>query len=125
MLIVLVYRTPVIEWSQQSHWTHLLVLLAGSVAGFGYFDALRGARAGAAHGALDRVGILVPVVCLAALALQLLLGERLLAAEWFLELRWGWVDPVVDQRRAGLAAAVATLALGAAVVPALVRRRPT
>ena len=123
VLIVLVYRTPLIEWSQQSHWTHLLVLLAGSVAGFSYVDALRGARASGSSGALDRVGILVPVVCLAALALQLLLGERLLAAEWFLELRWSWVDPVVDQRRAGLAAAVATLVLGAAVGPALVRRR--
>ncbi|HEU4336638.1 MAG TPA: CopD family protein [Nocardioides sp.] len=123
VLVVLVYRTPLIEWSQQSHWTHLLVLLAGSVAGFSYFDALRGAGTAGAPGALDRVGILVPVVCLAALALQLLLGERLLAAEWFLELRWSWVDPVMDQRRAGLAAAAATVVLGAAVLPALVRRR--
>ena len=51
------------------------------------------------------------VVCLATVALRLLTEDGLLAAEWFLELRLGWVDPVVDQRRAGVVTALAALPL--------------
>ncbi len=61
--------------------------------------------------------------CLGLLAYQLTYGDQLLAAAWFLELRWGWVDPVADQRLAGGLTAVAALGLVALAVALVGRAR--
>jgi putative copper resistance protein D len=77
--------------------------------------------------AAERLACLVVLDgCLALLAVQLRYGDRLLAGRWFLELRWGWVDPVADQRLAGLVVgAVAGLILVLVGAAAALDRRPS
>lgn len=126
--LVLLYRTPLVELSMRSTWVHLLVLLLALGCGMALmWPVLRADAVPDPRSRRERascVGVLV--VCLALLAVQLAQADRLLAGEWFLELRWGWVDPAADQRRAGeilagVALAVAFVALGAV----LTERRAT
>ncbi len=133
-VVLAVYRTPLIEATQRSSWLHLAVLSLALGAGLLLLWPVLGVdvdvvvdpavvrRAGAAA---ERTWCLAAVAgCLGLLAVQLGYGDRLLAAEWFLELRWGWVDPVADQRRAGGVVAVAAAGvLALAVALAVVRRR--
>lgn len=102
--LLTVYRTPLIEVSLSSFWVHLLVLGVGTAVGLLALWPLLGVDAVASSPrAVERLACLVVLVgCLALLAVQLRHGDRLLAGRWFLELRWGWVDPVADQRLAGL-----------------------
>ncbi|MBS2936369.1 cytochrome c oxidase assembly protein [Nocardioides sp. J2M5] len=116
-LLVLVYRTPLLEVSQRSHWVHLTLLLAATAAGTYHLSALAPHGGGGeqaprqAAGSAARLAPLLPAACLGVLGAQLLLGDRLVAGRWFLELRWGWVDAAADQRLAGLLALVATAGL--------------
>ncbi len=117
-LLVAVYRTPLIEVSQRSSWMHLAVLALALASGLLLLWPVLGADVVRRPGGTTEWGwCMVGVAgCLAILAAQLRYGDRLLAAEWFLELRWGWIDPVADQRLAGAlvaAASVAVLALAA------------
>lgn len=115
-LLLAVYRTTLIGASQRSFWIHLVVLVLALVAGLLLLWPALGVNAARRPGAAGEwVWCMIAVAgCLALLAAQLRYGDRLLAAEWFLELGWGWVDPVADQRLAGTlvaAAAVGVLAL--------------
>ena len=119
VLLLGLYRTPLIELSLRSLWVHLLVLAAAVVSGLALWWPLLGVDPvprPRSYG--ERAACVTAVVaCLLLLAAQLGLGDRLLAGDWFLELRWGWVDPVDDQRRGGLVAALAALGtLGTALV---------
>lgn len=116
LLITVVFHTPVGALSLGSPWWHLLVLTAAVASGTALWwpvladEAPVGSTAGSTAGqqAGQQAGWLLTVAaCLALLALQLLWGNQLFAAEWFLELRLGWADPVDDQHRAGVVAAVA------------------
>lgn len=125
-LLIGVYRTPLVELSVRSFWVHLLVLTLGLAAGLLLLWPVLG---------VDPVpeprGLLVRGSCVCAvagslmlLAVQLRYGNRLLAGDWFLELRWDWVDPVVDQRLAGaIVGAVAAAIVLFLVVAALTGRR--
>ncbi|UFN46649.1 cytochrome c oxidase assembly protein [Nocardioides okcheonensis] len=121
-LLVLVYRTPLLEASQRSHWVHLTLLLAATAAGTYHLSALAPHGGGGEQaprqvaGGAARLASLLPAACLGVLGAQLLLGDRLVAGRWFLELRWGWVDPAADQRLAGLLALVAAAGMLLAVV---------
>lgn len=121
-LLVLVYRTPLLEASQRSHWVHLTLLLAATAAGTYHLSALAPHGGGGEQaprqvaGSAARLAPLLPAACLGVLGAQLLLGDRLVAGRWFLELRWGWVDPAADQRLAGLLALVAAAGMLLAVV---------
>jgi putative copper resistance protein D len=119
-VVVLVYRTPLIELSQRSSWVHLLVLAVAVVTGLLLFGPVVDAdlvhRPGFASEWVWGVAALAG--CLALLAVQLRHGDRLMAGDWFLELRWSWVDPVADQRVAGTVVAVAAVAvLATALLP--------
>jgi putative membrane protein len=125
VLLLAVYRTPLIEMSQRSSWLHLAVLTLALVSGLLLLWPVLGTevtprRGGAAEWQWSMVAV---AGCLAILAAQLRYGDRLLAAEWFLELRWGWIDPVADQRLAGALVAVATVAVLVVAVLLGVRRR--
>ncbi|WP_457205055.1 cytochrome c oxidase assembly protein [Nocardioides sp. P5_C9_2] len=124
-LLLVVYRTPLIEASQRSYWLHLLVLLLAIVAGLLLLRPALDADDGhSPDGADELQWCLVAVAgCLAWLAAQLRYGDRLLAADWFLELRWGWVDPVDDQRLAGAVVAGAACAVLVLAVALPARRR--
>lgn len=118
VLLLAVYRTPLIEMSQRSSWMHLAVLTLAMAAGLLLLWPVLGAEVsprpgGAAEWQWSMVGV---AGCLAILAAQLRYGDRLLAAEWFLELRWSWIDPVADQRLAGALVAAATVAVLVLVV---------
>lgn len=124
-LLLAVYRTPLIEVSQRSSWAHLGVLALALVSGLLLFWPVLGAQVVPRPGGATEWGwCMVGVAgCLVILAAQLRYGDRLLAAEWFLELRWGWTDPVADQRLAGgLVAAAAVLVLVLAVLVGARRR---
>ena len=99
--------------SQRSSWMHLAVLTLALVSGLLLLWPVLGAEVtprpgGATEWQWAVVGV---AGCLAILAAQLRYGDRLLAAEWFLELRWSWIDPVADQRLAGALVAVASVAV--------------
>ena len=101
-LLLAVYRTPLIEMSQRSSWMHLVALTLALLSGLLLLWPVLGAEVtprpgGAAEWRWSMVGV---AGCLAILATQLRYGDRLLAAEWFLELRWGWIDrwPTSDWR---------------------------
>lgn len=115
-LLLGVYRTPVIEVSLRSSWMHLLVLALAVVSGLVLLWSVLGVDpVPTPRSFAESACCLMAVVgCLALLAAQLRHGDRLLAGDWFRELRWGWVDPVADQRLGGAiiaAAAVGTLFL--------------
>ncbi len=112
-LLLAVYRTPLIEVSLRSYWTHLAVLVLAVASGLMLlWPALGVDPVPEPRGAAERISCLAGLaMCLALLAVQLRRGDGLLAAEWFLELRWGWVDPVADQRVAGLVVGMAAVAL--------------
>ena len=122
VLLLGLYRTPLIELSLRSLWVHLLVLALAVAAGFVLWWPVLGVDpVPQPRGLAERAASVIAVVaCLLLLAAQLGLGDRLLAGGWFLELRWGWVDPVADQRVGGLLAALA--AVGTAVVALVVGR---
>lgn len=119
LLVLAVYRTPLIELSQRSPTVHLVVLALALGCGLLLlWPSLGGDRAGAPGDTEEQGWSLVAVAaCLGLLAGQLRYGDRLLAGDWFLELRWSWVDPVADQH---LAAGVLAGAAGAVLVLALV-----
>ncbi len=124
--LLLLYRTPLIELSLRSTWTHLLVLAVAVGAGLVVLGPLLGTGPAARpHAPREHAACLVGVVAtLTLLAVQLRYGDRLLAGKWFLELRWGWVDPVQDQRLAGAVMAAAALALLGLMLVVLARGRP-
>ena len=110
-----VLRTPFVEVSLGSPWWHLAALAAGTGAGLALLAPALDRPEPPSPAGADRVGSLLVVgSCLALLAVQLLTSDGLLAADWFLELRLGWADPVADQRLAGLLTATAAGALVAA-----------
>jgi cytochrome c oxidase assembly factor CtaG/putative copper export protein len=108
-LVLAVYRTPLIELSQRSFWLHMLVLAVAVVSGVLLLWPVMGADGADGPARLGEWdwGIVGLASCLALLAVQLRYGDRLMAGEWFLELRWSWVDPVADQRVAGAVVALA------------------
>lgn len=127
-LLMLVYRTPLIELSVRSSWVHLLVLGLALTSGLALmWPTLQADHVPDPKSFTERAScVLVLVACLALLAAQLRDGSGLLAGEWFLELRWSWVDPMADQRRAGTIVAGMAVATTLMVVGAsLSRRRAT
>lgn len=113
VLVLVVYRTSLIEASLRGFWLHLLVNGLALVAGSVLLWPVLGADP-VPH-ARRRVERLVPLVgvagSLALLAAQLRYSDELLAGRWFLELGWWWVDPVADQRTAGALVAAAVVLL--------------
>lgn len=124
VLLLVVYRTPLIELSLRSFWVHLLVLALALLSGLVLLWSVLAVDALAQRaGVAERVtGMAAVVGSLALLASQLRFGDRLLAGRWFLELRWSWVDPVADQRLAG--AIVGGVAVASLLLLALAARRP-
>jgi putative copper resistance protein D len=127
VLLLGLYRSSLVELSLRSPWVHLLVLALALAAGFALLcpvlavDRLPSSSAGV----VERMGSLGAVIgCLGILAAQLRYGDRLLAARWFLELRWGWVDPVADQRLGGAIIGVTAAVMVALLAAAVVRRTP-
>lgn len=120
VLLVGVFRTPAVELSLRSPWWHLLLLALAVLCGTALLSPVLGTDVGdARRETVERSGsLLVVAACLGLLALQLTLGDRLLAGGWFRELRLGWVDPLDDQRLAGLL--VAGAAIGLVVLAVLV-----
>ncbi len=129
LLLLGVYRTPLIEMSQRSPTVHLTVLALALVSGSVLlWPVLRTRASNRARAREEQRWCLVGVaVCLGMLAAQLRYGDRLLAGQWFLELRWSWVDPVADQRLAGIVMGTAAAAvLAVALLSTAIRRgRPT
>ncbi len=127
VLLLALYRSPLIELSLRSPWVHLLTLVAAVVAGTLMMGPLLGLdpAARARSGIEPATAVVASAGCLGLLAVQLGRGDRLLAGEWFLELRWGWVDPVADQRLGAAfmgVAAVTVVLVGLAVLVARSRR---
>lgn len=117
--VLLVQHGPVLETSLRSSAGRLafaaLALAIGVALLAPLLDPGPGGRPADAVGAVGLVAL-----GLGVLAVRLLLGDGLLAADWFLELRLGWSDPLRDQRVAGVAVAAAAvwlllLAAGVAV----------
>lgn len=126
-LLLGLYRTPLIEVSLRSFWMHLFVLGLAVVLGLVFlWPVLAVDPVPAPTGFIERASCLAAVLgCLLLLAHELRRSDRLLAGEWFLELRWGWVDPAADQRLGGalvVAAATAMLVLLALAVTSGSRR---
>lgn len=113
VLVFVVYRTAFIEASLRSFWLHLLVNVLALLVGMVLLWPVLGADpVPYGRGPAERlVPLLAVAVSLALLAAQLRYGDQLLAGQWFLELRWRWIDPVEDQRRAGALAAGAVALL--------------
>jgi cytochrome c oxidase assembly factor CtaG/putative copper export protein len=125
-LLIALYRSPLIEVSLRSTWVHLLVLFASVAAGSLLLWPLLGLDpVPRPRGRAERAAALGAVAgCLGLLGTQLGYGDRLLAGTWFLELRWGWVDPVADQHAgAGFLGVAAALVLVAACAQLFTRRR--
>jgi cytochrome c oxidase assembly factor CtaG/putative copper export protein len=112
-LLLAVYWTPLIEVSLRSAWVHLLVVALALGSGLVLLGPVLAVdpvveRRGITERAL---AVLAVAGCLALLGARLRYGDQLLAGAWFLELRWGWADPVQDQRLAGLVAGAAAAGL--------------
>jgi putative copper resistance protein D len=110
-LVLLTFRTPLVELSLRHPWVHLLLLGVAAVAGTIFLTPLL-CRPDAAPG--DRqwehgLGVVGVAACLGLLAYQLRYGDDLLAGWWFLELGWRWADPAADQRLGGAVVAAAAL----------------
>ncbi len=124
-LLLAVQQTPLLLLSLRSPWWHLLVLGAAVVCGLLLLSPLLGGAVVPPARRREQAGWLLPVVvCLVTSALRLLTEDGVLAAAWFLELRLGWVDPVADQRRAGVVAAMAAVALTVLAGVAATRPEP-
>ncbi len=125
VLLLGLYRSPLIEVSLSSSWVHLLVLLMAAAAGLLLFWPLVGVdpAPGARSRSETAVCVAGVVGCLGLLATQLRYGDQLLAGVWFLELRWSWVDPVADQRLGGALSAGAAVLLALAAGLLLLRPR--
>lgn len=129
VLVTGLHRTALIGLSLSSPWWHLLVLLAAVGCGLVLLWPVLGTdTVPEPRSRGERAGWLATVAgCLVVLGAQLRLSDQLLAADWFLELRLGWSEPVPDQRVAGWvallgAAALLVLALGGARRSTLRRR---
>lgn len=123
-LLTLLYRTPLVTLTLRSPWWHLLVLLLAVACGTALLWPLLGEpRAGPPRGWEPAAWLMAVATSLGVLALRLGTDDRLVAAAWFAELRLGWVDPLADQRLAGLAAAVAAAAVVALSLLAATRAR--
>jgi putative copper resistance protein D len=124
-LLLGLYRTPLIELSLRSLWVHLIVLALAMVAGGVLWWPVLGIDpVPDPRGLAERAACVTAVVaCLLLLGAQLGLGDRLMAGDWFLELRWGWADPVADQRLGGLLAMVAAASTAAVMLVAVGRAR--
>ncbi|WP_341924443.1 cytochrome c oxidase assembly protein [Nocardioides psychrotolerans] len=107
-LLLLTYRTPLIELSLRSVWVHGLVLALALVCGSILLWPLLGADpAPGEHSAGEHaLGLAVVAMCLLVLAVQLRLGDQLLAGSWFIAHAPEGADPVADQRLAGALVAV-------------------
>lgn len=103
VLLTLLLRTALVTWSLSSPWWHLLVLAAATGCGLALlWPALGTGEPPERRSGPEQAGWLLTVaVGLTVLGVQLRLGDRLVAADWFLELRLGWADPVGDQQWAG------------------------
>lgn len=122
-VLLVVYRTPLVELSLRSSWVHLAVLALALASGLLLLAPALEPTVARPGRAAEWWWCMVGVAgCLAVLAAQLTRGDRLLAAGWFLELRWSWVDPVLDQRLAG--GVVASAAVLTLVLAVLLRSRP-
>ncbi|WP_030483257.1 cytochrome c oxidase assembly protein [Nocardioides aequoreus] len=111
LLLALVHRSPLTVWCLESPWWHLLTVVAALVAGLLLTCQLLGEGVGPQVSARSRGWLVVVAATLGVFALQLAPGGRLLAGDWFLELRLGWSEPRADQRLAGRLAGVVALAL--------------
>ncbi len=119
VFLTVLHRTSLVEHSLGSSWWHLVVIATAIGCGLALlWPALGGDDVPSPRSTSERVGWLVAVaVGLAVLGAQLRVDDRLLAADWFLELRLGWADPNADQQWAGVvlltaAGALALAALG-------------
>lgn len=103
--ILLLQLGPVLETSLRSSAGHLVLAALALAIGVALLAPLLdpGPGAGRPADAVGAVGLVA--LGLGVLAVRLLLGDGLLAADWFLELRLGWSDPLGDQRVAGLVVA--------------------
>ncbi|GHJ59832.1 hypothetical protein NOK12_23500 [Nocardioides sp. OK12] len=104
--VLLVQVGPVLETSLSSAGRLVAAALALAI-GLALLAPLLdpGPGAGRPADAVGAVGLVA--LGLGVLAVRLLVGDGLLAADWFLELRLGWSDPLRDQRVAGLVVAAA------------------
>ena len=125
VLLTAVYRTPLVELTLRSPWWHLLVLTLTAMCGVALLLPVLAADQQGADRRGERAGWLATVAAgLGVLALQLGTGDRLLAAEWFAELRLGWSEPVADQRLAGAVFALAAVIVAVLAVAVVARRVP-
>jgi putative copper resistance protein D len=122
LVLVAVYRTPLVEASMRSHWVSLPTLVAATASGLVLWTAVRHSVAGRRLASRTTWSLAAVASCLAVLALQLGGGDRLLAATWLGELGWSWVDPGADQEVAALLMGLAAASL---LVTALVHRGPS
>ncbi len=112
-LLLAVYRTPLIEVAGRLFWVQALVLLLALCCGLLLWwpllgvDPLPSGRPGGGGAA----GLAVVVASLLALAIQLRLGDQLVAGSWFIANGPALVDPLVDQRLAGAIVALAAAGL--------------
>ncbi|MEN8706139.1 MAG: cytochrome c oxidase assembly protein [Nocardioides marinisabuli] len=106
-VVLLVQVGPVLETSLRSSAGRLVAAAVALAIGVALLAPLLdpGPGAGRPADAVGAVGLVA--LGLGVLAVRLLVGDGLLAADWFLELRLGWSDPLRDQRVAGLVVAAA------------------
>lgn len=110
VLLALVHRSALTLWCLESPWWHLLTVTVALLTGLLLMCQLQGEGVASPQArARSRGWLLVVAASLGVLALQLGAGDRLLAGDWFLELRLGWSEPLADQRLAGRLAALAAL----------------
>ncbi len=116
LVLVAVYRTPLSEASLRSHWVSLPILAAATASGLVLWTAVRHCSAVRRLVSRTTWSLAAVASCLAVLAAQLGGGDRLLAATWFGELGWSWVDPGADQEVAALVMGVAAASVLAAAL---------
>jgi putative copper resistance protein D len=127
VLVLALYRTPVIELSLRSSWVHLLFNVLALGVGVLVLRPVADPLPSDGAAAERALPLLAVAVTLALLAGQLGLGDQLLAGRWFLGLDRSGIDPVEDQRLGALvvastATAVLLLAVSVAIRPR--RREP-
>jgi putative copper export protein/cytochrome c oxidase assembly factor CtaG len=132
LLLIAVYGTSLLELSLRSPWVHLAVnasaLAAGSLL---LWPLLEAGATPIGRTARERTLWLCALLAvLAAGGAGLALWPGLLAGDWFEALRWSWVDPRGDQRRAAAVTGQVVLLLAPVLLavvrpPAAPRRRGT